>query len=123
MVLSQSLPQMKSATSMLSVVHAAPASAHTASPLLFNTPTNNEASTVNMLGQVIIACSDHIGSLKHLLSSVTAIFTQTTAPADVKNINGVANDDTTNTDPSVIDFNASLIQSSGKRSGFWLSWG
>ena len=73
MILSQGLPQMKTTASLLSVVHADPSPAPATSSSIFNSNTNNDASTINMLGQGIIACSNRIGSLKQLLSNVAAV--------------------------------------------------
>ena len=76
-----------------------------------------------MLGQGIIAWNNCIGLLEQLLSSVVAISTQNTTLAPVQNVNGVADDATTDTDPSAIDSIVSLIQSSGKHLDLWLGWG
>ena len=63
-----------------------------------------------MLGQGIIACSDRIGSLKKFLLSIAATSNQPSTPTH--NVNGVDDDATTNSDPSVIDSIASFIKSS-----------
>lgn len=112
MILSQDLPQIENTTSLLSVVCAASAPAPTAATSSSILTTNNNASIPNMLGQEFIACSNCVGSLEQLLSKITAVSNaqKFTSPIPTS----VANNNTTDTNPSVIDSILLLIQSSGK---------
>ena len=122
MILSQGLPQLENTVSLMSVVHTAPAPAPApaATTLSSHSSTNIDiSSTINMLGQGIIATSNCLGSLEQLLANVANV-------SSLQNTDVTTDDNTTgtvDTDPSVIDSIALLIQSSGKRSNFCFGQG
>ena len=120
--LSRGLQHIESAALVMSVV-GSPA-AKSSSPILMSNNNNTQAPTqadVNALfGQGIIFISDQMGSMEQLLSSLNAASTQQSAPQQV---NGVRDDASTNSDPSVIDSIASLLASSGRQSDFWIGRG
>ena len=96
--------------------------AKSSSPILIsnnnNTQTPTQADVNALFGQGIISINDRMGSIEQLLSILN------TAPAQqstTQQVNGVCDDASTNSDPSVIDSIASLIKSSGKRLDFCIS--
>ena len=65
-----------------------------------NTQTPTQADVNALFGQGIISLSDDVGSIKQFLSSLNAASTQQSAP---QHVNGVCDDASTNSNPSVID--------------------
>ena len=97
---------------MMSVVGSPPATSSSSNPMFNNTNTQapTQADVNNLFGHGIISISDCMGSMEQLLLSLNAASTQQSAP---QHVNGVHDDASTNSDPSVIDSIALLLASSG----------
>ena len=109
---------MESAASVIGVVSPSTA-ASSSSNSMFNN-TTNQANVNNLLGQGIITLNDCMGSIEQLLLSLNGASTQ---QPTMQQVNGVCNDASTNSNPSVIDSIASLLASSERQSNFCISRG
>ena len=89
---------MESAASVMGVISPPNASSSSLNSLSNNTPT--QADVNNLLGQGIITINDCMGSIEQLLLSLNEASTQQSAP---QHVNGVCDDASTNSDPSIIN--------------------
>ena len=97
-----------------------PPNAFSSSSNSLSNNTHTQADVNNLLGQGIIIINDHMSSIKQLLSSLNEASTQQPA---TQHVNGVRDDASTNSNPSVINSIASLLASSGQQSDFFIGWG